>query len=324
MQAAEQKRPQAGGQLRTLHAICPGPMSSEPARGIQVLLMADLERAIAQDAPDGRGQSEDVGSCCRDSTQVTLGRQEAGVQSTGIEFRSRRDAGAESDQLDRSLGFQQDVIGGDSTMHDVTLMGMGQTVAGGHRRVENRHEIRFPEFVQIRTIHESGDQGDFSRPKTFSFSMDPQGRANGGVRQIGQNLVLSQDTFERAVVRRPAGVLEHHQVAAAGVGGQEDVSRRILPESGEDPESMLDVAGPNPRGFPGPTNARSHCCHVALHLDPDSMSGRPRAWSLTLKKRVDNPKAARDRHGGTGRAACDGENVPGGGYMRFQVTQTTS
>ena len=107
--------------------------------------------------------------------------------------------------------------------------------------------------------------------------------------RAGQDLVLSKNAIERAVRRPSTCVLEHHQVASLSMGGQEDAPIRILPESGKDPESMLDVAGSKIRRIPRPTHARSHRCHVVLHLDPDTTVEMPPKLELQIENGVRQP-----------------------------------
>lgn len=264
-------------------------MPSQPTIGIQVLFVTDLQGRIAKELPDGGGQSEDVGSPRRHPTEMAFGGHETSANLTRIEVRTRLCTGTEPDELDSPPGLTQDVPRLDPAVHDVAFMGMRQTVGGGHRRIENGREIGFSQFAEIRSIHETSHHGEFGRAQAIPAAVNAEGRANGGVRQAGQDLVLPENAIKGPVRRSSAGVLEHHQITSLGMGGQEDTSIRILPESGKDPESMLDVAGSKIR-LPRPTHARSHRCHVVLHLDPDTTVEMPPKLKLQIENDVRQPR----------------------------------
>ena len=279
-------------------------MPSEPALGIQVFFLAGFQGAMTEGPPDRGRKAEDVGSSRRHPTKMAFGSSKTRTRLGGIEGRPSPHAGSESDEPDSSPGLPQDVPGIDSAVHDVAFVGMGQTVGRAHRRLENGRQVGILELSQIRGIHEAGHQGELGRAQTITRSMNPQGRTNGRVREVRQDLVFPKDSIECSVLRRPACVLEDHEISSLRMSREEDTPIRIVPQSGQDPESMLDVACSEIRGIPRPTHAGSHCCHVALPLDPDTTVEMPPKMELQIENPREQTKKGRAPIRRTGRAGC--------------------
>ena len=106
-----------------------------------------------------------------------------------------------------------------------------------------------PHLAQVGTIDEASHHGELGGSQPVSPPVNPKARADRGTRQVREDLVLAKDPLVRTTGRIPTGVLEHHEVTSSGMSGQVDPPFGITPETGEDPESMLDVAGVKVRGL---------------------------------------------------------------------------
>lgn len=243
MKAPDQQGCQFRGQIRTFHLSGPGLVAGKPSGPIEILRELVLEGAVTQDRPDRRRQTEDVGAGRGHPAQMTLGCDHLASGLIGIERRPGLGTRSESNELRLTTRLHEDVVRIDATMDDPLFVGVGQPFRCADRDLHDGGDTRILEFTEMGAIDEPRQHGDVGGTKTLPTPLDSEGRADARIRESGEHLVLVDDLIEQAALRILPSMLEHHQVASLLMGGQEHASVGIGSQPGDDPESVLELAG---------------------------------------------------------------------------------